>query len=215
MVSAKHPHKQNRLVWGPGHYCFRRTLLMRPSATRLVELTPAPIMIFALRRLLDSRPAEMGAQPHLEAAVEGGLGRSQKQGIVRKEFRSLQAHSVTDAKPGMPAQQEHGCGPLPTPLCIFAAGMVKKLAVQAHPRINVLGGLLRSASSHRTGPGRDTLVLADKSDPLAAAAPLVISNIGCRGEDSQGSGECRPRSSWRQYSRNRPYKIRTINFTYT
>lgn len=43
---------------------------LRPSATRLVELTPAPIMIFALRCLLDSRLAEMGAQPHLEAAVE-------------------------------------------------------------------------------------------------------------------------------------------------
>jgi len=43
---------------------------LRPSATRLVEWIPAPIMIFALRRLLDSKLAEMGAQPHLETALD-------------------------------------------------------------------------------------------------------------------------------------------------
>jgi 2-dehydropantoate 2-reductase len=43
---------------------------IRPSATRLVEWIPEPILVFLLRFLLDSRLADMGAQPHLDAAVD-------------------------------------------------------------------------------------------------------------------------------------------------
>ena len=43
---------------------------LRPSATRLVEWIPAPILAFAMRRFLDSRLVEMGAQPHLETALD-------------------------------------------------------------------------------------------------------------------------------------------------
>ena len=43
---------------------------LRPSATRLVEWIPAPIMIFALRRFFDSRLTEVGAQPHMETALD-------------------------------------------------------------------------------------------------------------------------------------------------
>lgn len=43
---------------------------VRPVATRLAEWLPQPIVLFATRRLLDSRLADMGAQPHLDAAVD-------------------------------------------------------------------------------------------------------------------------------------------------
>jgi 2-dehydropantoate 2-reductase len=43
---------------------------LRPSATRLVEWIPAPVLVFLMRFFLDSRLAAMGAQPHLDAAVD-------------------------------------------------------------------------------------------------------------------------------------------------
>ena len=43
---------------------------LRPSATRLVEWIPEPIVSFAFRLLFDSWLADMGAQPHLDAAVD-------------------------------------------------------------------------------------------------------------------------------------------------
>jgi len=43
---------------------------LRPSATRLVEWIPEPILVFSLRRVCDSQLAEMGAQPHLDAALD-------------------------------------------------------------------------------------------------------------------------------------------------
>ena len=43
---------------------------IRPSATRLVEWIPEPILMFLLRLLFDSRLAAMGAQPHLDAAAD-------------------------------------------------------------------------------------------------------------------------------------------------
>jgi 2-dehydropantoate 2-reductase len=43
---------------------------LRPSATRLLEWLPEPILAFLFRLLLDSRLADMGAQPHMDAAVD-------------------------------------------------------------------------------------------------------------------------------------------------
>lgn len=43
---------------------------VRPAATRLLEWIPAPIVAFAMRPFLNSRLAEMGAQPHLDAAPD-------------------------------------------------------------------------------------------------------------------------------------------------
>jgi len=43
---------------------------IRPYATRLVEWIPEPILAFLLHFLLDSRLADMGAQPHMDAAVD-------------------------------------------------------------------------------------------------------------------------------------------------
>ena len=43
---------------------------LRPSATRLVEWIPEPILVTAMGRFFDSRLAEMGAQPHLDAACD-------------------------------------------------------------------------------------------------------------------------------------------------
>lgn len=43
---------------------------IKPAVTRLAEWLPQPIVLFATRRLLDSRLADMGAQPHLDAAVD-------------------------------------------------------------------------------------------------------------------------------------------------
>jgi 2-dehydropantoate 2-reductase len=43
---------------------------LRPSATRLVEWIPEPILVFGMRLLFDSRLADMGAQPHLDAAPD-------------------------------------------------------------------------------------------------------------------------------------------------
>ncbi len=43
---------------------------VKPSATRLVEWLPAPVTVFLLRLILDSRLADVGAQPHLDAAVD-------------------------------------------------------------------------------------------------------------------------------------------------
>lgn len=43
---------------------------VRPSATRLVESIPEPILLFLLRFLFNSRLAAMGAQPHMDAAVD-------------------------------------------------------------------------------------------------------------------------------------------------
>ena len=43
---------------------------IKPSATRLVEWLPEPVLMFLLRLLFDSRLADMGAQPHLDAAVD-------------------------------------------------------------------------------------------------------------------------------------------------
>ena len=43
---------------------------IKPSATRLVEWIPTPVLVFLLRRLFDSRLAAMGAQPHLDAAAD-------------------------------------------------------------------------------------------------------------------------------------------------
>jgi len=43
---------------------------IRPYATRLVEWLPEPVASFLFRSLLDSRLADMGAQPHLDAAPD-------------------------------------------------------------------------------------------------------------------------------------------------
>jgi len=43
---------------------------LRPSATRLLEWIPEPILAFILRRFFDSQLAEWGAQPHLDAAAD-------------------------------------------------------------------------------------------------------------------------------------------------
>ncbi len=43
---------------------------LRPSATRLLEWIPEPIVAFVMRLFLDSRLADMGAQPHLDAAPD-------------------------------------------------------------------------------------------------------------------------------------------------
>ena len=43
---------------------------LRPSATRLLEWIPEPILVFGLRFLLDSRLPDMGAQPHLDTAPD-------------------------------------------------------------------------------------------------------------------------------------------------
>jgi 2-dehydropantoate 2-reductase len=43
---------------------------IEPSATRLVEWLPEPALMFLLRHFLDSRLAAIGAQPHLDAAVD-------------------------------------------------------------------------------------------------------------------------------------------------
>jgi 2-dehydropantoate 2-reductase len=43
---------------------------LRPSATRLMEWLPEPAVVFGFRRFLDSRLADMGAQPHLDAAPD-------------------------------------------------------------------------------------------------------------------------------------------------
>jgi hypothetical protein len=41
---------------------------LRPVAARLLEWLPEPILAFLFRLLFDSRLAEMGAQPHMNAA---------------------------------------------------------------------------------------------------------------------------------------------------
>jgi len=43
---------------------------IRPYATRLVEWLPLPVVTFLFRLVLDSRLADMGAQPHLDAAPD-------------------------------------------------------------------------------------------------------------------------------------------------
>jgi 2-dehydropantoate 2-reductase len=43
---------------------------LRPSATRLVEWIPEPFLVFTLRLFLDSRLAAIGAQPHMDSAVD-------------------------------------------------------------------------------------------------------------------------------------------------
>jgi 2-dehydropantoate 2-reductase len=43
---------------------------IRPYATRLVELLPKPVVVFLFCLLLNSRVADMGAQPHLDAAPD-------------------------------------------------------------------------------------------------------------------------------------------------
>jgi len=43
---------------------------LRPSATRLLEWIPAPILRFCLRRMFDSRLALMGLQPHVNSALD-------------------------------------------------------------------------------------------------------------------------------------------------
>jgi len=43
---------------------------IRPSSTRLLEWIPEPVLLFLLRRFFDSRLADMGAQPHLDAAAD-------------------------------------------------------------------------------------------------------------------------------------------------
>jgi len=43
---------------------------LRPSATRLVEWIPQPVQLFFMRLLFASRVAAIGAQPHLDAAID-------------------------------------------------------------------------------------------------------------------------------------------------
>jgi len=43
---------------------------IRPYLTRLVEWLPEPVVAFLFRSLLDSRLADIGAQPHLDAAPD-------------------------------------------------------------------------------------------------------------------------------------------------
>jgi 2-dehydropantoate 2-reductase len=43
---------------------------LKPSLTRLVEWIPKPILVFLFRLFFDSRLADMGAQPHLDAAAD-------------------------------------------------------------------------------------------------------------------------------------------------
>ena len=43
---------------------------LRPSATRLLEWLPEPILVFLFRFFFDSRLADMGAQPHMNAAAD-------------------------------------------------------------------------------------------------------------------------------------------------
>jgi hypothetical protein len=43
---------------------------LRPSAARLLEWIPEPILVFGSRLFFDSRLADMGAQPHLDAAPD-------------------------------------------------------------------------------------------------------------------------------------------------
>lgn len=43
---------------------------LKPSLTGLVEWLPEPVLLFLLRSFLDSRLADMGAQPHLDAASD-------------------------------------------------------------------------------------------------------------------------------------------------
>ncbi|HYA24587.1 MAG TPA: 2-dehydropantoate 2-reductase N-terminal domain-containing protein [Terriglobales bacterium] len=43
---------------------------LKPSGTRLMEWIPEPILLLLLRHFFDSRLADMGAQPHLDAAAD-------------------------------------------------------------------------------------------------------------------------------------------------
>jgi len=43
---------------------------LRPSAIRLVEWVPEPILMFGMKRLFRSQLVEIGAQPHLDAAPD-------------------------------------------------------------------------------------------------------------------------------------------------
>ena len=43
---------------------------LRPSVTRLFEWLPEPILLFGMRYFFDGRLADMGAQPHLDAASD-------------------------------------------------------------------------------------------------------------------------------------------------